>query len=103
MKVVELLETSNADFDEMVKRLKKKAKAGPMKTVWDPVKRVYKNVPIKQVKEGSEEHTQPLPGTVTKKGHKWLGVNALGVSELFDSEDAATAFAHTGHTDIADE
>jgi hypothetical protein len=33
------------DFDDMVLRLKKLAGAGPMKTVWDPAKRVYKNVP----------------------------------------------------------
>ena len=103
MKVVELMEVSNAEFDEMVKRLKKKAKSGPMKTVWDPVKRVYKNVPVKQVKEGSEEHNQPLPGTVVQKGHLFTGVNMLGVSEDFDDEDTATAFSQTGHTDLADE
>ena len=34
------------EFDAMVARLGQKAKQGPMKTVWDPVKRVYKNVPI---------------------------------------------------------
>lgn len=35
-----------ADFDDMVSRLKKLAGAGPMKTVYDPQKRVYKNVPV---------------------------------------------------------
>ena len=42
------------EFQAMVKRVGDKAKQGPLKTVWDPVKRVYKNVPInkdKQVKE----------------------------------------------------
>lgn len=34
-----------ADFDSMVQRLAKVAKSGPMKTVWDPVKQVYKTVP----------------------------------------------------------
>jgi hypothetical protein len=34
-----------ADFDSMVQRLSKIAKAGPMKTIWDPEKRVYKTVP----------------------------------------------------------
>jgi hypothetical protein len=29
----------------MVQRLSKIAKAGPMKTIWDPEKRVYKTVP----------------------------------------------------------
>ena len=33
------------DFDNMVGRLKQLAGAGPLKTVWDPAKRVYKNVP----------------------------------------------------------
>lgn len=34
-----------AEFDSMVQRLGKIAKAGPMKTIWDPVKQVYKTVP----------------------------------------------------------
>jgi len=34
------------EFDQMVLRLKTLAGAGPLKTVWDPQKRVYKNVPI---------------------------------------------------------
>ena len=33
------------DFDNMVGRLKQLAGAGPLKTVWDPEKRVYRNVP----------------------------------------------------------
>lgn len=33
------------DFDSMVRRVGQRAKQGPLKTVWDPVKRVYKNVP----------------------------------------------------------
>jgi hypothetical protein len=33
------------DFDDMIGRLKKLAGAGPLKTVYDPEKRVYKNVP----------------------------------------------------------
>lgn len=36
------------DFDAMVNRLKKLAGSGPMKTVWDPVRRVYKNMPTAQ-------------------------------------------------------
>ena len=35
------------DYQRMVQRVGKLAKAGPMKTVWDPVKRVYKNRPVK--------------------------------------------------------
>ncbi len=105
MKVNELLEVSNSEFDEMVKRLGKKAKQGPMKTVWDPVKRVYKNVPVNQkpVKEGSEEHTQPIPGTVERRGHKFHAVNQMGVVEEFDDEGSAHTFARTGKSDIADE
>jgi hypothetical protein len=33
------------DFQEKLMRLKKLAQAGPMKTVYDPNKRVYKNMP----------------------------------------------------------
>jgi hypothetical protein len=33
------------DFDDMVTRLKKLAGAGPLRTVYDPARRVYKNVP----------------------------------------------------------
>jgi hypothetical protein len=32
-------------FDAALARMKKLAGAGPMKTVWDPAKRVYKNIP----------------------------------------------------------
>jgi hypothetical protein len=32
-------------FDSAMARLKKLAGAGPMKTVWDPTKRVYRNMP----------------------------------------------------------
>jgi hypothetical protein len=32
-------------FDDAMARLKKLAGAGPLKTVWDPQKRVYKNMP----------------------------------------------------------
>lgn len=37
-----------ADFDDMVSRLKKLAGAGPMKTVYDPNTRRYRNVPTAQ-------------------------------------------------------
>jgi hypothetical protein len=33
------------DFDDMVARLKKLAGAGPMRTVYDPDRRVYRNMP----------------------------------------------------------
>jgi hypothetical protein len=42
------------EFDAMVNRVGKLAKSGPLKTVWDPEKRVYKNVPVKQDKEVDE-------------------------------------------------
>lgn len=44
------------EFDQMVSRLGKKAKQGPMKTVWDPQKRVYKNVPVNQSKQPVKEY-----------------------------------------------
>ena len=36
------------EFDDALARMKKLAGAGPMKTVWDPARRVYKNVPTAQ-------------------------------------------------------
>ena len=33
------------DYQDMVSRVKKLAGMGPLKTVYDPAKRVYKNVP----------------------------------------------------------
>ena len=35
-------------FDAAMARLKQLAGAGPMKTVYDPAKRVYRNVPVAQ-------------------------------------------------------
>ena len=40
-----------AAWDEKVKRLGQMAKEGPRKTVWDPVKRVYKTVPVNPPKD----------------------------------------------------
>jgi len=36
------------EFDDMVSRLKKLAGAGPMRTVYDPDRRVYRNMPTAQ-------------------------------------------------------
>jgi hypothetical protein len=56
------------DWDAKISRLGKMAKEGPRKTGYDPVKRVYKTVPVnppkeKGVAEGSE-YTPPKLGTV---------------------------------------
>lgn len=40
-----------ADWDDKIKRLKQRAKQGELVTVWDPEKRVYKNVPKSEIKE----------------------------------------------------
>jgi len=46
MEAKEKVGNMDADaFDAAMARLKKLAGAGPMKTVWDPARRVYKNVP----------------------------------------------------------
>jgi len=37
-----------ADYQDMVARVKKLAGLGPLKTVYDPAKRVYRNVPTAQ-------------------------------------------------------
>jgi len=39
------------EYQAMVQRVKKLAKEGPRKTVWDPVKRVYKTVPVNPPKK----------------------------------------------------
>ena len=39
------------DYQAMVKRVGQMAKEGPRKTVWDPVKRVYKTVPVNPPKK----------------------------------------------------
>ena len=40
-----------SEWDEKVKRVGQMAKEGPRKTVWDPVKRVYKTVPVNPPKD----------------------------------------------------
>ena len=42
------------EFDAMVSRVGQRAKQGPLKTIWDPERRIYKNVPAdKEVDETS--------------------------------------------------
>lgn len=54
------------EFQSMVKRLGQKAKQGPMKTIWDPVKRVYKTVPVKaKEKEVKEYENEQSPNVQT--------------------------------------
>ena len=43
------------EFDSMVRRLQRLAGSGPMKTVWDPEKRVYKNVPVNPPKPTAQD------------------------------------------------
>jgi hypothetical protein len=43
------------DWDEIVKRVGQRAKQGPLKTVWDEKKRVYKNVPINDPDQPAKE------------------------------------------------
>ena len=60
------------EWDEKIKRIGQMAKEGPRKTVWDPVKRVYKTVPVKQsgIKQGINEFS---PGATGPKGPKDYG------------------------------
>lgn len=54
------------EYQAMVQRVGQRAKQGPLKTVWDPVKRVYKNVPVKQEKPVKEyENAQDQDSQVT--------------------------------------
>ena len=52
----------DASWDEKVKRVGQLAKEGPRKTVWDPVKRVYKTVPVNTPKK-EEGVTEASPET----------------------------------------
>lgn len=69
------------EWDEKIQRLKKLAGMGPLKTVWDPVKRVYKNVPVNQKsdndqKKSSVKEAQMAPGikdVLKTKGYKYVG------------------------------
>jgi len=47
-------------YQAMVKRVGQMAKEGPRKTVWDPVKRVYKTVPASSPKEQGVAEAIPL-------------------------------------------
>jgi hypothetical protein len=49
-------------FDAAMARLKQRASQGPLKTVWDPVKRVYKNVPVNPPKPGMSENSEEPVG-----------------------------------------
>lgn len=49
------------EYQAMVRRVGQLAKAGPLKTVWDPVKRVYKVVPVNQTKN-VKEHEPSVQG-----------------------------------------
>ena len=42
-------------WDAMVNRVGQLAKSGPLKTVWDPEKRVYRVVPVSQLKKSMKE------------------------------------------------
>ena len=54
------------EYQAMVRRVGDRARQGAMKTVWDPVKRVYKNVPVKQEKPVKEyENAQDQDSQVT--------------------------------------
>lgn len=64
-----------ADYQDKVKRLGQMAKQGERKTVWDPVKRVYKTVPVNPPKEqGAKED-------IGRRGFlKGVGAAALGAA-----------------------
>jgi hypothetical protein len=62
----------DSEWDEKVKRLGQMAKEGPRKTVWDPVKRVYKTVPV-------NAPTKDKPTKETKDGGSYA-VNKPGYS-----------------------
>lgn len=54
--VAEAEQVDSPKFQSAVSALKQMAKQGERQTVWDPVKRVYKTVPVNQPKEVKEEN-----------------------------------------------
>ena len=68
-----------ADYQDMVKRVGQLAKEGPRKTVWDPVKRVYKTVPVNPPKkEESVEEDLSRRDLLKKAGGIAAGLTAGG-------------------------
>ena len=49
-------------WDAMVKRVGQLAKSGPLKTVWDPEKRMYRVVPVSQLKKSMKEQEHDRRG-----------------------------------------
>ena len=59
------------EYQAMVARVGQRAKEGPRKTVWDPVKRVYKTVPINPPKDAPvKEKMMPASNFVGSKKNK---------------------------------
>ena len=53
------------EYQAMVKRVGQMAKEGPRKTVWDPVKKVYKTVPINKPKTDNQDVSEASYNPVT--------------------------------------
>jgi hypothetical protein len=58
----------DSDYQDTVKRVGQMAKEGPRKTVWDPVKRVYKTVPVNPPKTETIKKVGSEYELVSKKG-----------------------------------
>lgn len=76
-----------ADYQDKVQRLGQMAKQGERKTVWDPVKRVYKTVPVNPPKEqgvaeGSEQDTHQMALEKLQKALKNPNVPAEKKKEI---------------------
>jgi hypothetical protein len=94
-----------ADYQAMVKRVGQLAKQGPLKTVWDPVKRVYKNVPVEPKKDVKEVSDETLIGYLnkvkqdarkhkmdpTKRSPEKANRSVMGFSRAFNKLDARKA------------
>jgi hypothetical protein len=77
------------EFQAMVKRVGDKAKQGPLKTVWDPVKRVYKNVPVGKEKEVKELAQAKPQTTQAQAAAKALQAGILKAQQRYPKMDAA--------------
>jgi hypothetical protein len=78
------------DYQDMVRRVGKLAKQGPRKTVWDPVKRVYKTVPINPPKDqgvAEGDKNQMPQGGIDLNALRAAAKTAKPASELPTNKD----------------
>jgi len=77
------------DYQDMVKRVGQLAKQGPMKTVWDPVRRVYRNVPANPPKPNKDvDENQGWAATFTSEETRaYAGQQGAGMTASYQRRE----------------